>query len=376
MRILLPPLAASAACLLLLSSACGAPPSDRTASEEAAPEAASGTEPTASTEPAQPVAASPSAAPAAYVQELADWQAEREASLTRPGGWLTLVGLYWLHPGANTFGSDAGNDLVFPDKAPGRVGSLVLGDDGAVTLRPAERPEESEGPHLEEIYEEPSGGAETGGDDGAETVEMATPVSDPIVMVPDTEKETTEIALGSLRFWIIVRGDRVGVRLLDRESPAVDAFEGLETFPADPAWKVEARLERREGFTVPMPNVLGQVEDVPSPGVLHFRAPTGEELSLVPLGEGDSLFIVFGDRTNGHTTYGGGRFLYAEVPAADGADPRVELDFNRAYNPPCAFTEFATCPLPPRQNKLPIPVEVGEKRYAGGPAHHAPAAGE
>jgi len=359
MRIPLPPFAALAAGLLLLSSACGAPPSDQSDQADGL----------GSETAAQPVAASPSAAPAAYVQELADWQAEREASLTRPGGWLTLVGLYWLQPGANSFGSAEGNDLVFPDKAPARVGTLVLGDDGKVLLEPADR---TEGPELAVIHDETPEGAEADGDGSAETVETAEPVTGPVPMVPDTEEETTEVALGSLRFWIIVRGEKVGVRLLDRESPAIDAFQGLETFPVDPAWKVEARLERREGFTIPMPNVLGQVEDAPSPGVLHFEAPTGEELSLVPLGEGEELFIVFGDETNGHTTYGGGRFLYADMPAADDPDARVVLDFNRAYNPPCAFTEFATCPLPPRQNKLKIPVEAGEKRYAGGPAHHAP----
>jgi len=368
MRIPLPLTAVlAAACLLLPLTACGL--------HESGP-GNDGTGGTDGTEAAQPAAATPSAAPAAYVQELRDWQKERTESLTRPGGWLTLVGLYWLHPGANRFGSAEDNALVFPDKAPAHAGSFVLGDDGTVTLEPAARSEgadEGQGPALAVVHDETPEGTE-GDDASAQTVETTEPVTGPLQMVPDTEEETTEVALGSLRFWVIVRGDKVGVRLLDRESPAIAAFQGIETFPADPAWKVEARLERRDDFTVPMPNVLGQVEDAPSPGVLHFQAPTGEDLSLVPIGEGDTLFLVFGDKTNGHTTYGGGRFLYADAPAADDPDPHVVLDFNRAYNPPCAFTEFATCPLPPRPNKLPIAVEAGEKRYAGGPMHHAPAA--
>jgi len=347
--------ALATALLLPLALACGGASrqADQTSPQQAAEEP-----------PVEPAAATPSAAPAAYVEEIHQWRADREKSLLRPGGWLTLVGLDWLSPGENTFGSASGNALVFPAKAPAHAGTLVLGDDGSVTLEPAA------GAELSVVHEQATD--DDTGDGGEETLE---PLTGPIPLVPDTEKDTTTIALGPLRFWVIVRGDKTGIRLLDRESPAIAAFQGLESFPIDPAWKVEAHLERQKDFTVPMPNILGQVEDVPSPGILHFQAPSGEELSLVPIGEGDELFLVFGDKTNGHTTYGGGRFLYADAPAADDEDPVVVLDFNRAYNPPCAFTEFATCPLPPRQNKLPIAVEAGEKRYAGGPTHHAPAAG-
>ena len=353
--------------LISLSTGCNAVP-DRSGDDSGSAQATGSADATAAE----------AAVPADYRQEIQDWRADRKKSLTRPGGWLTLVGLFWLHPGANTFGSAEGSDLVFPDKAPDHAGALVLADDGTVTLKPAEAGSGATGgATLAVVHDATPDGAEAAdGDEAAELAETLEPVTGPVTMVPDSEKETTEVSLGSLRFWVIVRGEKIGVRLLDRESPAIAAFKGIESFPIDPAWKVEAHLERRDDFTVPMPNILGQVEDAPSPGILHFKAPSGEDLSLIPLGEGDSLFIVFGDKTNGHTTYGGGRFLYADAPAKDDPDPVVVLDFNRAYNPPCAFTEFATCPLPPRPNKLPIAVEAGEKRYADGPTHHAPATGE
>ncbi len=285
-------------------------------------------------------------ASASYVSEVEAWRDQRVSSLTSEDGWLSLVGLYWLEPGENSFGSRPDNSLVFPEKAPAQAGSFRLAD-GKVTVEPAP----GAGLALADAPDQPLAGK---------------------VLTSDAQGEPTVLTLGSLRFYVIERGDRVGVRVKDTESPARAAFSGLDYFPIDPAWKVEARLERSPGATVPVPNVLGQVEDAPSPGTLVFELPggAGRRFSLHPIQEGDSdeLFIVFGDPTNGRLTYGGGRFLYADPPGPDG---RVVLDFNRAYNPPCAFTPFATCPLPPPGNKLPLAVTAGEKKYA----HEVPHSG-
>jgi hypothetical protein len=263
-----------------------------------------------------------------------------------------MVGLHWLEEGENTFGSAPENDLVFAAPAPPRAGTFHR-EGGAV------RVESAPGVELRR--------AAGASDEGLDFTVAGDPAPE-LTLAPDTSGAPTLVALGSLRFWVIERGDRLGVRVLDLESPALAAFEGLEYFPVDPAWRVEGRLERREGATVAVPNVLGQVSEEPTPGPVVFRLPgSDEELRLLPTEAGDGeLFLVFGDGTNGHETYGGGRFLYADPPDAEG---RVVLDFNRAYNPPCAFTPYATCPLPPEPNKLAVRVEAGEKRYAGEVPH-------
>lgn len=337
------------------------PAEDRAAREQAAAGAAEPSAPETIADPGQAVAR-----PAAYAEEIHGWQAERESSLRRPEGWLSLVGLFWLDEGASSFGGAEDNAVVFPPSPggdpPDRAGVFYL-EDGTVRL------EVEPGVDVRVDLEDPSG-AEAADRDSAS---RGKPVTE-TVMVPDTREGTTRLALGSFRFWVIERGDRLGVRLLDRQSAALGAFEGLGYFPVDPAWRIEARLERRDGLTVSVPNVLGQISEQPCPGELVFQVPgelpgePGRELRLLPMAAGDELFIVFGDETNGDGTYGGGRFLYADAPEPE--DSRVVLDFNRAYNPPCAFTEYATCPLPPRPNKLPVAIPAGERAYAGGPAHH------
>lgn len=294
----------------------------------------------------------PPADPAAYAEQIRQWQAERESSLQRPEGWLSLVALHWLDDGSNPFGGAADNALVLPASPggdpPDRAGTFRL-EDGTVRLEAAPEAEIRVAPE---------------GEDGVGRRVTET------VMVPDTEEGTTRLALGSFRFWVIERGGRLGVRVLDRRSPAREAFEGLDSFPIDPDWRIEARLERQEGLTVAVPNVLGQVSREPAPGELVFEVPAGtgegagRALRLLPMAAGDELFLVFGDATNGESTYGGGRFLYADAPAE--GESRVVLDFNRAYNPPCAFTAYATCPLPPPENKLPVAIPAGEKAPAGG----------
>jgi uncharacterized protein (DUF1684 family) len=177
------------------------------------------------------------------------------------------------------------------------------------------------------------------------------------------------LELGPLLFHAIDRGGRLGVRLKDRESPLIGQFNGIDRFDADPAWRVEARFEPYDPpKTIAVPNIAGPPLEEPCPGRLVFEH-SGASYSVEPTGEpGHRLFIVFGDSTNGEATYGGGRFLYADWPAP--GSETVVLDFNQAYNPPCVFTPWATCPLPPPQNKLAMAVEAGEKTYTGPSVGH------
>ena len=291
--------------------------------------------------PPAAVPPAPANAAAAPVEPRADfeaWRQEREKGLRNPDGWLTLVGLHWLEEGENPIGSGEENHIVFPaGRAPARAGVLRLAD-GQVTL---EAPAEA-----------------------GITVE-GKPVTT-LALVSDKEGKPTILELGSLRFHVIDRGGRLGLRVRDRESPVLAAFPGVESYPFDPSWRVEARLERYDPpKKVPVPNILGTVDDEDSPAAVVFERD-GRAYRLDGLEGGDQgeLFLIFGDGTNGEETYGGGRFLITEAPAGG----TVVVDFNRAYNPPCAFTPYATCPLPPRQNKLAVAVAAGEKNFGKG--HH------
>jgi uncharacterized protein (DUF1684 family) len=174
------------------------------------------------------------------------------------------------------------------------------------------------------------------------------------------------VQLGDLRFHAIRRGERFGVRVRDPKSPLRSGFKGLEYFPAAPAYRVEAEFQAYEKpRKVPIPTVLGTTEEMEAPGRVRFVL-AGQELTLEPVVEDPkepSLFFIFKDATAGSETYPAGRFLYAEMPK----DGKVVLDFNKAYNPPCAFTPYATCPLPPRQNWLNVRVEAGEKKFGSHP---------
>jgi hypothetical protein len=291
-------------------------------------------------QPAAPAVATPaSAAPkGAYLQEIESWRRERDEGLRDRDGWLTLVGLHWLKEGENRFGSGADNDIIFPaGKAPARAGVLRRSGD-KVTLEAAP---------------------------GAGIARDGKPVTTLDLAADDAGKPVV-LELGSLRLFVIKRGDRLGLRVRDRESPALAAFRGVESFPADPAWRVEARFEPYDPpKPVPVPNILGTVSEEPSPGAVVFEKDgrTYRLDALTGSDQGD-LWLIFADRTSGEATYGGGRFLETPPPAGG----KVVVDFNKAYNPPCVFTEFATCPLPPRQNRLDLAVTAGEKMY--GEQHH------
>lgn len=268
----------------------------------------------------------------AYVAEVDAWHAEREARLRSDTGWLTLAGLHELRPGVQTFGSGTGADIVTTEAAPAEVGRFVVGDD--------------------RVFFEPAGGVDLSVFDGpgevGERIELAT----------DGAGEPTVLSTGRVLFHVIDRGGGRYVRVRDRESASLKAFDGIERYPVDPAYRVTATLRREVGATVLVPSILGYTDEERSPGVLAFELG-GVSHTLRPTENADgSLFIVFGDRTNGSGTYPAGRFLSADAVGADGT---VVLDFNRAYNPVCAMSPYATCPMPPEGNVLAAAVEAGEK---------------
>lgn len=267
------------------------------------------------------------------------WRDGRIKRLSSPNGWLTLVGLHWLQPGDNVVGSDPQCAVPLPaGKAPKRAGVLILSS-GVVRIKP-----------------EPEAGLMLEGKPLAERV-----------LADDTAEKTDVVRLGDLSFFVIKRGDRFGVRVKDAQSPVRTNFKGLLYFPADPRWRVTGTFAPYDApKKVTIPTVLGTTDTMEAPGLVTLTIG-GKELTLEPVVEDPkdpSLFFIFKDLTSAKETYGAGRFLYADMPK----DGKVVVDFNQAYNPPCAFTPYATCPLPPKQNWLPIRVEAGEKAFAGG--HH------
>jgi uncharacterized protein len=269
--------------------------------------------------------AAKSAPDAAYRESWEKWKAGLIKS--RKENWLTLAGLYWLKPGHNSFGSDAGNAIVFP-KGPAHAGSFELkGNDVTLTLLP-----------------------------GVEASVEGKPVST-VKLEPDTSENTTTVAMGSLRFYAIVRGERIGIRLKDLDSPQAKAYSGPVFYPINLRYRVTAKWLPSDGKkTVDVPTVLGDTEATPIEGTADFVL-NGKTMQLTAIDDGGDLFFVFNDPTKKTDTYPGGRFLKAERPG-NGA---VVLDFNRAYNPPCAVTPYATCPLAPRENRLAAPILAGEK---------------
>lgn len=264
------------------------------------------------------------------------WKERRLKSLKAEDGWLSLVGLHWLREGENRFGSLDSNDHVLPSTAPASAGTLTLAN-GVVTLTPA-----------------------------APMTIDGRAVSGPTKLADDSVDEgPTIVQMGSMRFQVIKRGDRFALRVKDAQAPTRTGFTGLEYFPVDPKWRIEARFEPYDPpKQIPIADVTGMIQPSMSPGALVFTVD-GQEHRLDPILEEGSpnLFIIFRDQTSVDATYPAGRYVYASPAGADG---NVIIDFNKAYNPPCVFTEFATCPLPPPQNRLPFRIEAGEKKYAAG----------
>ena len=273
---------------------------------------------------------------AAYIQSFEKWKAAETDDLST--NWLPLVGLFWLKPGVNAFGSDPSNAIVFP-KGPAHAGEFDLdGKDVTLELLP-ETQASIEGKRVTSAKLE-----------------------------PDSSQHQTEVELGTLRFHVIVRGERIGIRLKDSDSEYARKFRGMQFFPLNMDYCVTAKWLPGDGKkTVQVPNVLGDVMAELSPGTAVFTLH-GQEFKLTALG-GDpakGLFIVFSDASAKTDTYPGGRFLDTD-PVSNGT---VVLDFNRAYNPPCAVTPYATCPLAPKENRLAVAITVGEKFDKSLHAHH------
>jgi uncharacterized protein len=283
---------------------------------------------------------------AAYRKQIEKWQSDRLADLTKNDGWLTLVGLFWLNEGENKFGSDPKNAVVLAkDKAPGVAGSLLL-EKGHVRLTARRDAGISVASPFGDVKSD------------------AGPITTLALKDDNDDAGPTILKLGSLLINILKRGDRIGVRVKDTESRALREFKGLEYYPIDPKWRIEARFEPYQPpKMIPITNVLGMTDDQPSPGALAFEFD-GRTYRIDPIlekGETD-LFVMIADGTTESETFGAGRYLYVSPSDAAG---KVVIDFNKAYNPPCAFTNHATCPLPPRQNHLPFRIEAGEKKYSG-----------
>ena len=268
-----------------------------------------------------------------FEAEQREWRAERNEELRAEDGWLSVAGLFWLKEGSNSFGSGKGMNVVLPSgSSPENIGTLELVG-GVVKLKAADGVTVKVGPQTVQVHEMRFDGAEP----------------------------PPPFVVGSLTLSVIKRGDRFGLRVKDKNNQALREFKGLEWFPARASYRVEATfLPDAQPREMIITNVLGDELKMKSPGVLSFTL-NGRTHQLRPvLEDGDEqLFIIFRDQTAGKTTYGAGRFLYADLPK----DGKVILDFNRAENPPCAFTPYATCPLPPRQNFLPIPIPAGERAF-------------
>ena len=272
----------------------------------------------------------------AYLADWSEWHAERMAELKAPDGWLALAGLYWLKEGPNAFGSAPENDVRFPVVAPGKMGAFVLeGDSVRMQVLPGTN-----------VHEK---------DSSASVVEAVLKLSGGVPPVV--------YSWGSLDWVLLERGGKYGIRLWDRNSVQIAKMDSIPHYPLDLAWKVDAVLMPADsGRTVRMQNVLGMAIEQASAGTLEFQI-AGKTFQLEALEEPEGYFLIFADETSGEETYSGGRYLSA--PKADAAGKTV-IDFNKAYNPPCAFTKYATCLLPPAGNRLPLAIRAGELNYG----HH------
>jgi uncharacterized protein len=273
----------------------------------------------------------------AYISEVRRWRAERAQALTKDDGWLTVAGLYWLKPGANKAGSGPNNAVIFPrDKAPESTGTFIL-QNGQVSFTPAT-----------------NAGVSMAGRPVAQTIALKN---------DEQEAKPTPLELGSLRFYLIKRGELLGVRIKDLASAARTSFKGLNYFDANPSWRIETKLIPHPApKKIPIANVIGLVSQQDSPGMFVFTV-NGKTYTLDALGDRNdpTLDIMYADDTNGRETYGAGRYMDAVKISGD----TYVIDFNKSYSPPCAFTRFATCPLPPAQNRLKVSVNAGEKTYTG-----------
>jgi uncharacterized protein (DUF1684 family) len=269
--------------------------------------------------------------PPSYRAEIEKYRRDRLAELTAPNGWLAVQGLFWLHDGTNTAGSDPSSEVRLPRRVPGRLGVFTW-TEGRVTFA---------------------------ADPSAAVTSEGTPVT--AFTFEPQKGERSAITAAGVTLFALRRGNRVGLRMLDPESAQRKGFRGLRYFPLNPAYRVKATFVPYDTpKQVPVPNVLGMLVPMESPGYVEFTLK-GRPYRLEPVYETakhEDLFFIFKDLTSRTETYEAGRFLHTPLPSGG----FVDLDFNRAYNPPCAFTDFATCPLPVKENQLQVRIPAGELR--------------
>lgn len=286
--------------------------------------------------PAQPAAKPAEVSDPTFLADNAIWRQERLKALTAPDGWTSLVGLHWLELDSHWIGSGAGSGIRLA-AGPAKLG-MVAREGGKVWFVP-ER--------------------------GLKLTLDGKPLTGRVRLLTDREDGGPSVLGfddGKGRLTVIQRGDRQALRVKDADAPSRTRFTRLDYWPLDKGWRIEGRFVPHEaGKTLPIVDIVGIVTAQPNPGAVEF-ARDGRTWRIEAIGEPDgALFLVFADRTSGHGSYPAGRFLDVEAPGKDG---KVVLDFNRAYDPPCAFTPFATCPLPPPENRLDLRIDAGEKAYA------------
>jgi len=285
-----------------------------------------------------------------YCATITQLRKERATAIGAKRSWLSLAGLYWLQPGKNCFGTSTENPIILPGSAAiAHAGVFTLRDDTVTIAATADtlfqnRPLQINGQAIQE-----------------QTTEQ--PLQHDMTAAPDV------VTLGDLSMIVIKRGDRFGIRLYDDASVRRQTFQDLDWYPVDPTYRITARFVPYEPpKAIHYGNVLGDLLEEQCPGAVVFTLG-GVDCRLDAQPRGDKLFFNFRDETNGDTTYGAGRFLYADMPKADmskadmSKDMTVVVDFNQATNPYCAYTVYATCPLPPTQNRLPIRIEAGERKF-------------
>ncbi len=264
------------------------------------------------------------------VEDWESWKVKRIEKLKSTWGYLNLAGLYWLSEGENTFGSDSTNDIVFPEMAPEVIGSFSL-ENGSVTFRSA----------LADVEVD-------------SMVQQEALVFDPLL------EERMLMRRGRFLWYVLERGGKIGVRLLDLDHPKLKQAIEIGYFDFNPEFIVDAVYEEFPiPKQVPMTDVLGIEYITEIPGQLKFKL-RDQPYTLDVMPEGDELFVIFSDETSAVETYGSGRYMYTANPGTGGT---TVLNFNKSYNPPCAFTDFATCLIPPAQNRLATRIEAGELDY-------------
>jgi len=268
-----------------------------------------------------------------YEMSITEWQENRLSRLKAPQSWLSLIGLHWLKEGINTIGSANTNTIVFPENAPRNLGSIELLGDSLYfrNLSPSTQVNKTK-------FKEGQ-------------------------IFSDGDGDLSNLNYNSLFFYVIKRGEKYGVRLRDTSNQARFALKEIPSFPINKAWNKKARfVQPAPGTTIPITNAVGVTEDNPVLAYIEFEHNDKTHRLAGLYGGPTQYFLIIADETTSAETYGGGRFIYVNKPDAQG---NIIIDFNKAYNPPCVFTDYATCPLPPKENMLPFRIEAGEKALEG-----------